>query len=97
MTTPEDLLHEIRRAQAAIAAYNIIIDECKAGLAVHRDLGNISDTFVADNIQATWQERKSWSYSPAIKALQQSEQLEGIATQKSSFSWTIRELKEKAE
>jgi hypothetical protein len=92
-TAPSDLLKEIDRCNRSIKAYQLIIDECKAGLQAHRELGTIGDTFVEGNIQASWQERKTWTYSPAVKNLQQQEQLEGIATQKTSASWTIRELK----
>ena len=92
-TTPEDLLKEIARCNSAIKAYQTILEECKAGLAAHRELGTIDDTFTIDNIQATWQERKTWSYSAALDALKQQEQTEGVATQKTSASWTIRQLK----
>jgi hypothetical protein len=43
-----------------------------------------------DGITAKIQQRKTWQYSPAIKELQDMEQVEGVATQKVTSSWTVR-------
>lgn len=96
-TAPSDLLKEIDRCNRAIKAYQLIIDECKAGLQAHYELGTIEAKFQHDNLCATLQERKTWTYSAAVKNLQQQEQTEGIATQKTSASWTIREIKPQPE
>jgi hypothetical protein len=52
--------------------------------------GLIPDNVSHDGINAKIQQRKTWQYSPAIKELQDMEQVEGIATQKVSSSWTVR-------
>jgi hypothetical protein len=62
----------------------------KAHLQDLFDEGLITDSVSYEGITAKIQQRKTWQYSPAIKELQDMEQLEGTATQKVSSSWTVR-------
>jgi len=89
-TTPEELIKEIDRCNRAIKAYQLIIDECKAGLQAHYDNGTITDKLSTPYGSATLTTRTSWAYSSAVKQLQEMEILEGVATKKTSSSWTIR-------
>jgi hypothetical protein len=89
-TSPEELIKEIDRCNRAIKAYQLIVDECKAGLQAHYDNGDITDKLSTPSGSATLTTRTSWSYSAAVKQLQELEQLEGVATKKTSSSWTIR-------
>jgi len=89
-TTPEALVRQITALQAAIKSMQAELDECKAGLQAHYDNGDITDKLSTPYGSATLTQRSSWAYSPAVKHLQELEQLEGIATKKVSSSWTIR-------
>jgi hypothetical protein len=89
-TSPEELIKEIDRCNRAIKAYQLIVDECKAGLQAHYDNGDIPDKLSTPYGSASLTTRTSWSYSSAVKQLQELEQLEGVATKKTSSSWTIR-------
>lgn len=80
----------IREAQTDIARQQALIDEHKLHLQDLLDEGLITDTVSHDGITAKIQQRKTWQYSPAVKELQDMEQLEGIATQKVTSSWTVR-------
>jgi hypothetical protein len=87
------LLFRIRERQLQISALQQLNDHDKAALEALFNTGAISDKLSAQNVSATRTTRTTWSYSPAVKQLQELEQLDGIATQKQSTSWTIRELK----
>jgi hypothetical protein len=84
------LLISIREAQCEIAELQALIDEHKAHLQDLFEEGLIPDSVSHDGISAKIQQRKTWQYSPAIKELQDMEQVEGIATQKVSSSWIVR-------
>ena len=84
------ILISIREAQTEIARQQALIDEHKLHLQDLLDEGLITDTVSHDGITAKVQQRKTWQYSPAVKELQDMEQLEGIATQKVTSSWTVR-------
>jgi hypothetical protein len=84
------LLISIREAQCQISELQALIDEHKTHLQDLFDEGFITDSVSHDGITAKIQQRKTWQYSPAIKELQDMEQVEGIATQKVSSSWHVR-------
>jgi len=84
------LLISIREAQCEMAELQALIDEHKAHLQDLFDEGLIGDNVTHDGITAKIQQRKTWQYSPAIKELQDMEQVEGTATQKVTSSWTVR-------
>lgn len=89
-TSPEALIRQYVALQADIKRLQAELDECKAGLQAHYDLGTITDKLTTPYGSATLTTRTSWTYSPAIKQAQEMEQLEGVATKKTSSSWTIR-------
>jgi hypothetical protein len=89
-TSPEALVRQITALQGAIKSMQAELDECKAGLQAHFDNGDITDKLSTPYGSATLTTRTSWVYSAAIKQAQEMEQLEGIATKKTSTSWTIR-------
>lgn len=84
------LLIAIRDAQCEIKELQVLIDMHKEHLQDLFEEGLIPDNVSHDGINAKIQQRKTWQYSPAIKELQDMEQVEGIATQKVSSSWTVR-------
>jgi hypothetical protein len=89
-TSPEELIKEIDRCNRAIKAYQAIVDECKASLQSQYDAGLIPDKLTTPYGSATLTTRSTWTYSDAIKQAQEMEILEGVATKKTSSSWTIR-------
>jgi hypothetical protein len=89
-TSPEALIRQYVALQAAIKSMQAELDECKAGLQAHYDNGDIPDKLTTPYGSATLTTRSSWTYSAAVKQLQELEQLEGVATKKTSSSWTIR-------
>ena len=95
MTTanPQTLLTQIRERQEQIAALETLNKQDKTLLEALFNIGTITDKLSIDNISATRTTRTSWTYSAAVKQLQELEQIEGIATQKQSVSWTVRESK----
>jgi hypothetical protein len=84
------LLISIREAQCQIAELQALIDEHKLHLQDLFEEGLISESVSHDGITAKIQQRKTWQYSPAVKELQDMEQVEGVATQKVSSSWHVR-------
>ena len=76
--------------QCQIAECQALIDDHKEQLQILFDDGLITDTISHDGITAKLTQRKTWQYSAAVKQLQEMEQLEGVATQKVSSSWSVR-------
>ena len=95
MTTanPQTLLTQIRERQQQIVALQQLNDDDKTLLEALFNIGAITDKLSIDNISATRATRTTWTYSPAVKQLQELEQLEAIATPKTSVSWVVRESK----
>jgi hypothetical protein len=89
-TNPETLIAYISAAQAQIKNTQSDIDAWKAELHSQFDAGLIPDKLSTPHGSATLTTRTSWSYSAAVKQLQEMEILDGIATKKTSSSWTIR-------
>jgi hypothetical protein len=89
-TDPAQLIAYITAAQAQAKALAADIDAWKAELQALYDSGNITDKLSTPFGTATLTTRTSWIYSPAIKQLQELEQLDGLATKKITASWTIR-------
>ena len=96
-TTPNlttvDILFRIRERQQQIAMLQQLNDSDKITLEVLYTEGSISGKISTANISATRSTRTSYTYSPAVKQLQEMEVIDGIATPKQTISWTIRESK----
>ena len=90
MTTPENLVAFISAEMAQIKASQERIENWKAELQQLYDDGTITDKLSTPYGSATLTTRSSWAYSSAVKQLQELEQIEGVATKKTSSSWTIR-------
>jgi len=84
------LLIAIREAQCEIAELQVLINMHKEHLQDLFDEGLIPDSVSHEGISAKIQQRKTWQYSPAIKELQDMEQVDGTATEKVTSSWTVR-------
>jgi hypothetical protein len=91
--TTVDILFRIRERQQQIDALKKQNDSDKITLEALYTEGSISDKISTANISATRVTRTSYTYSPAIKQLQEMEVIDGIATPKHTVSWTIRESK----
>ena len=66
------------------------IETIREMFAVMRKDGIISDEVIHPKFTLKWQTRSSWVYSAAVKQVQQLEQVEGIATKKTSEGWVVR-------
>ena len=89
----DTLILRIRERQQQIDALKKLIDNDKVTLESRFLEGSITDKLSTKNISATRSTRTSYSYSPAVKQLQEMEVIDGIATPKETVSWTIREGK----
>ena len=87
---PDHLIYLATQTQQSINELKTFLDNIRARLTNFRDLGIIDDKLSTDYGSATLITRTTYSYSPAVKQLQELEVLEGIATKKTSASWTIR-------
>ena len=91
--TPDDVLNrlaEINKRQADDAEDKKIL---LGMLTIFRKEGTIGDMVEHPEFTMKWQNRATWVYSPAIKAAQAMEQVEGIATKKTSEGWVTRKTK----
>jgi hypothetical protein len=88
--TPTQLIYLATQTQSSINELKTFLDNIRARLTNFRDLGIIDDKLSTDYGSATLVTRTSWTYSEAVKQLQELEQLEGIACKKTSASWTIK-------
>lgn len=93
--SPEDLIRIAIIAQSTVATTKLLIDNIKQRLNGLRDLGLVEDKVLSPVGTASFQVRETWQYTPAVKELQDMEILEGLATKKTSTSWTIRAIKPK--
>ena len=93
--TPDDILDRLSAAIKAKQSAEQEIDDCKSVLALMRKEGLINDTIESEDLKLTWTTRSTWQYSAAVKQLQQMEQVEGVATKKTSESWTAKQLSPK--
>ena len=89
----DTLILRIRERQQQIDALKKLIDSDKITLESRFLEGSITDKLSTKNVSATRSTRTSYSYSPAVKQLQEMEVIDGIATPKETVSWTIRESK----
>jgi len=94
--SPDQLIYLATQTQSSIAELKTFLDNIRARLTNFRDLGIIDDKLSTDYGSATLVTRTTYSYSPAVKQLQELEVLEGIATKKTSATWTIRAPKPQA-
>ena len=95
--SPEDLIYLAVNAQGTIAATKLFLDNIKERLNGLREVGLVEDKVLSPAGTASFQVRETWQYTPAVKELQDMEVLEGLATKKTSASWTIRAIKPKSE
>lgn len=93
--SPEDLIYLAVSAQASISNCKAFLDGIRERLNSFRELGVIDDKLSCPAGTATLQTRETYSYSSAVKELQDMEILEGIAKKKTTASWTIRAIKAK--
>ena len=89
----DTLILRIRERQQQIDALKQLIDSDKITLESRFLEGTITDKLSTKNVSATRVTRTSYTYSPAIKQLQEMEVIDGIATPKQSTAWVIRESK----
>jgi hypothetical protein len=92
MNTPDQLVAYITSAQAQAKSLAADIDAWKAELQALYASGAIPDKLSTPFGSATITTRSTWTYSPAVKQLQELEQLDGSATKKITASWTIRPI-----
>ncbi len=88
--SPDQLIYLATQTQSSINELKTFLDNIRSRLTNFRDLGIIDDKLSTDYGSATLVTRTTYSYSPAVKQLQELEVLEGIATKKTSASWTIK-------
>ena len=88
--TVNDLLHRYRQLDEQERFAKEGKDEIRTALKALRDAGAIEDKFTASGFSVTWTKRTTYTYSKAVKELQDMEKLNGLATPKVSESWTIR-------
>ena len=93
---PDHLIYLATQTQQSIKELTTFLDNIRTRLTNFRDLGIIDDKLSTDYGSATLVTRTSWTYSEAVKQLQELEQLNDIATKKTSASWTIRAPKPQA-
>ena len=89
----DTLILRIRERSQQIEALKKLIDSDKITLESRFLEGSISDKLSTENVSATRSTRTSYTYSSAVKQLQEMEVIEGVATAKQTISWTIREGK----
>ena len=89
----DTLILRIRESSQQIEALKKLIDSDKITLESRFLEGSISDKLSTENVSATRSTRTSYTYSSAVKQLQEMEVIEGVATAKQTISWTIREGK----
>ena len=90
MNTPDQLVAYITSAQSEIKLLQQAIDSWKSHLSRLHDEGTIPDKLSTPHGTATLTSRSTWTYSTAVKQLQELEQLDGLATKKTSTSWTVK-------
>ena len=94
--SPDQLIYLATQTQQSIKELTTFLDNIRSRLTNFRDLGIIDDKLSTDYGSATLVTRTSWTYSSAVKELQELEQLNDIATKKTSAAWTIRSPKSQA-
>ena len=91
--TPDDVLNrlaEINKRQADDAEDKKIL---LGMLSIFRKEGTIGDKVEHPDFTMKWTKKETWKYSAAIKSAQAMEQVEGIATKKTSEGWVTRKTK----
>ena len=91
--TADDLLDLLAKAINREAEAKEDIATIRDMLTVLRKEGVIGDELSSPELTLKWQTRSTWQYSAAIKSAQAMEQMEGIATQKTTEGWVTRKNK----
>lgn len=95
MTDPNTLLGVIASTKQEIARQEQILSALMDDLALMYTAGDLDDLKdddgnIANNgIKVSRCTRTSWTYSKAVKELQQLEQFEGVATKKETEYWRV--------
>lgn len=90
LNSPERILQEIKDAQKIIVQQNCLIDELKDELDQHLKNGDIQDKYEHNGITASLRERKYWVYSDEVTKLKRKEEIDDIATKKTTSYWQVR-------
>ena len=88
--TPEDVLARMALDTKKMQQAKDDIETGKSILAAMRADGLVGDVLVHPSITLTWQTKKTYSYSPAIRAAQQVERSTGEAIERTSGGWVAR-------
>ncbi len=86
------LIKRIRKAQDSKLAAIEMVDQCKLELEVLFQAGEIPPTFSDQTTFIERRENRRWTYSPAVRELQDREKKNGAATCSRSNSWAIADL-----
>lgn len=90
LNKPERILQEIRTAQQIVIQQEALIDDLKEELNQHLESGAIEKKYEHNGITASLRERKYWVYSDEVTKLKRKEQVDDIATQKTTSYWQVR-------
>lgn len=88
--TSDDLLDQLASAYRTQRKAADTIEGIKAQLAAMRADGVIGDELSHPALNLKWVSRTSWVYSPAVRQTQDFEKLEGLATKRTTSSWTVQ-------
>ena len=88
--TPDDIVDLLAKAITRKSEAEEEIATLREMLALLRKQGVIGDELSHPELTLKWQTRSSWVYSAAVKQVQQLEQIEGIATKKTTEGWVVR-------
>ena len=67
-------------------------EEVKRVLSAFHDQGLVADKFTAHGYVGCLTKRTTYTYTKAVKELQDLEKIEGLAVEKVSTSWTLRKV-----
>lgn len=88
--TSDDLLDQLASAYRTQRKAADTIESIKAQLAAMHAEGIVGDELSHPALNLKWVSRTSWVYSPAVRQTQDFEKLEGLATKRTTSSWTIQ-------
>ena len=91
--TPDDVLNIYAKKLQRQAEDASDIETLRNMLTVFRKEGLIGDMVEHPEFTLKWTKKEIWQYSAAIKSAQAMEQVEGIATKKTTHYWVARKNK----
>ena len=95
MQTADDIMDRYAAALIRMEQDKQEIEDCRAILTQLRKDGIIGDKLDHPTFSLTWRSTSRWTYSAAVKQLQEMEQIEGIATKSTSGSFAAIRKKPK--